>query len=164
MELLMPGLGLIFWMTVAFGIVLFILKKYAWKPILQVMHAREQQLEKSFSDAKRINHEMSQLETMKNTKIAEADKAYEEIIAKAHADAGTIISESRVKAQEEAREISEKAEEMIEQYKAEAFRQIKSQISMLSMDIAEKVLTEELSDRKRNSHYVSKLLDEIEVN
>ncbi len=164
MELLMPGLGLIFWMTVAFGIVLFILKKYAWKPVLQVLYAREQQLEKSFSDAKRINYEMSQLETMKSTKIAEADKAYEEIIARAHTDAETVISQAREKAQDEAREIGEKAEEMIRQYKEEAFRQIKSQISMLSMDIAEKVLAEELSDRNRNTHYVRKLLDEIEVN
>ncbi len=164
MELLMPGLGLIFWMTVAFGIVLFILKKYAWKPILQVIYAREQQMEKSFSDAKRINHEMSQLEAMKSTKIAEADTAYEEIIAKARADAETIIAEAKDRAHDEAREIGEKAEELIKQYKDEAFRQIKSQISRLSMDIAEKVLTEELSDRERNSHYVRKLLDEIEVN
>ncbi len=164
MELLMPGLGLIFWMTVAFGIVLFILKKYAWKPILQVMYAREQQLEKSLSDAKRISYEMSQLETMKSKKIAEADKAYEEIIAKAHSQAGSIISEAREKAQDEAREIGQKTAELMEQYKAEAFRQIKSQISTLSMDIAEKVLKEELSDRKRNTLYVSKLLDEIEVN
>ncbi len=164
MELLMPGLGLIFWMTVAFGIVLFILKKYAWEPILQVMYAREQQLEKTFTDAKRIEHEMTQLDTMKSTKIAEAEKAYDEMIAKAHADAEKIISEAREKAADEAREIGEKTEEMIEKYKEEAFRQIKSQISALSMDIAEKVLTEELSDRNRNSHYVSKLLDEIKVN
>ena len=160
----MPGLGLIFWMTISFGVVLYILKKFAWKPILQVLYAREQQLAKSFSDAKRIEHEMTQLETMKSSKMAEAEQAARDITAKAHEDAEQIIVEAREKAREEAQEISEKADEMIRQYKEEAFRQIKSQISLLSMDIAEKVLTEELSDRGRNTRYIRKLLDEVKVN
>ncbi len=164
MELLMPGLGLIFWMTVAFGTVLIILKKYAWKPVLSVLNAREKQLAKSFSDARRIEHEMAQLATVKTEKIAEAEKAYEDILGRAQADARKIIADARQKAEDEAREIEEKTEEIMQQYKEDAFRKIKGQISSLSIEIAEKILLEELSDRERNSRYVSSLLDKIEVN
>lgn len=160
----MPGLGLVFWMTVAFGVVLYVLKKYAWKPVLNVLNAREKQLAKSFSDAKRIEHEMSQLATVKSEKLAEAGRVYDEITAKAHEDAKKIIADAKEKAEQEAREISEKTEELMQQYKEEAFRQIKSQISVLSIEIAEKVLKEELGDRERNSRYVGSLLDKIEVN
>ncbi len=164
MELLMPGLGLIFWMTIAFGFVLLILKKYAWTPILNVLHERENKLAQSFSDAKRIEQELSQLAVLKTTKIAEAEKKYNEITAKAHLDAEKIIEEAKEKAREEARLITEKTDEMVEAYKQEAMREVKSQLSALSLDIAEKVLLEEFSDKKRNARYVDKLLDEVVMN
>ena len=164
MELLMPGLGLIFWMTVAFGIVLLILKKYAWKPILNVLHQREMKLAQSFSDAKRIEHELSQLATLKATKVAEAEKLHAEITAKAHAEAEKIIEEAKQKASEEARVITEKADVMVEAYKKEALMAVKSQLSTLSLDIAEKIIVEEFSDRERNARYVDKLLDKVTVN
>ncbi len=164
MELLMPGLGLIFWMTIAFAVVLYILKKYAWQPILQILNAREKELAKSFSDAKHIEYEMSQLDVAKSTKIAEAEKSYKEIVAKAEADANLIIEEAKQKAEEEAQEIGEKAEEMIQRYKKEAYSQIKEQLSSLSLELAEQVLLEEFSDRGRNKQYVSKLLDKMNVN
>jgi len=160
----MPGLGLVFWMTVAFGVVLYILKKYAWKPILNVLDAREKHLAKSFSDAKRIEHEVTQLAAMKSEKIAEAEKIYEEITVKAERDAEKIIADAREKAEQEAHEISEKTDKMMQQFKEEAFRKVKGQISDLSIEIAEKVLLEELSDRDRNSRYVSSLLEKIAVN
>ncbi len=164
MELLMPGLGLIFWMTVSFGLVLYILKKFAWKPILNVINQREKQLAKSFSDAKRIDYEMSQLAVVKTSKLAEAEQIREEIIAKAHADAERIIEEAREKAREEARIIGERADELIAAYKKEAMQEIKAQLSALSLDLAEKVLREEFSDRERNARYVDKLLEKVTHN
>lgn len=164
MELLMPGLGLVFWMTIAFGFVLLILKKYAWGPILNVLQERENILAQSFSDAKRIEQEISQLATLKTEKIAEAEKKYKEITAKAHLDADKIIEDAREKAREEARLITEKADEMVDAYKQEAMREVKSQLSALSLEIAEKVLLEEFSDKERNARYVNKLLDEVVMN
>lgn len=164
MELLMPGLGLIFWMTVSFGFVLLILKKYAWKPILNVLNQREKKLAKAFSDAKRIEYEMSQLAVLKTDKVAEAEKLYEEITAKAHAEGERIIESAKEKAREEARIISEKTDEMINKYKKEAMMEIRSQLSALSLDIAEKVLNEEFSDRERNTRYIHKLLEEVAAN
>ncbi len=164
MELIMPGLGLIFWMTVAFGFVLLILKKYAWKPILGVLHQREIKLAQSFNDAVRIEKEMAQLDALKTTKIAEAEKLYNEIAAKAHADAETIIAEAKEKAAAEAKVITDKADEMVEAYKKEALREVKSQLSALSLDIAEKIIHEEFSNRERNKQYVNKLLDKVMVN
>ncbi len=164
MELLMPGLGLIFWMTVAFGCVLLILKKYAWKPILNVLHQREMQLAQSFNDARRIEHEMTQLDALKTEKIAEAEKLHANIVAKAHTEAEQIIMAAKEKALAEAKIITDKADEMVESYKKEALREVKNQLSALSLDIAEKVIHEEFSDRERNTQYVNKLLDKVTVN
>ncbi len=164
MELLMPGLGLIFWMTVSFGFVLLILKKYAWKPILNVLNKREKELAKSFSDAKRIEYEMSQLATIKTTKIAEAEKIHDQIIAKAKEEAEAIVIEARERAREEARIIAEKSDELIENYKKAAILELKNQLSALSMDIAEKIINEEFSDRERNARYVNKLLKSVAEN
>ena len=164
MELLMPGLGLIFWMTVAFGCVLYILRKYAWKPILKVLDEREQLLARSFKDAKRIEFEMSQLAAVKTEKLAEAEKEREVIIARAEKDAERILEEAREKAREETRILSENAEEMVKKYKREAMQEIKDQLSALSVELAEKILREEFSDKQRNAVYVRKLLDEVPVN
>ena len=164
MELLMPGLGLVFWMTVAFGCVLYILRKYAWKPILEVLNERENLLANSFKDAKRVEYEMSQLAAVKTEKLAEAEKACEEIIARANKDAEGIVEEAREKAREEARILSENAEEMAKKYKREAMQEIRDQLSALSIDLAEKILKEEFSDKQRNAVYVSKLLDEVALN
>lgn len=160
----MPGLGLIFWMTISFGVVLVILKKYAWKPILSMLNQREKHLAKSFSDAKRIQHELSQLSVLKTTKVAEAEKERDEIIARAKNEADLIIEKARDKAELEARVIAEQADELIEKYKREAMREIKGQLSALSLDIAEKVLTEELSDRQRNELYVDRMLSRVAAN
>lgn len=160
----MPGLGLIFWMTIAFGCVLLILKKYAWKPILQVLNQREKQLAKSFSDAKRIEHEMSQLAALKTEKVAEAQQAADKIVADAREEAEQIITGAKDRAREEARVISDKADELIEKYKKEAMLEIKGQLSALSLEIAEKVLREEFSDRERNLKYVGRLLDDVASN
>ena len=164
MELLMPGLGLVFWMTVAFGCVLYILRKYAWKPILEVLNERENLLANSFKDAKRVEYEMSQLAAVKTEKLAEAEKAREMIIARAKKDAENIVEEAREKAREEARLLSENAEEMAKKYKREAMQEIRDQLSALSVDLAEKILKEEFSDKQRNATYVSKLLDEVALN
>ncbi len=164
MELLMPGLGLIFWMTLAFGLVLLILKKYAWKPILNVLNQREAKLAQSFANARRLEVEMKQLGELKSTKIAEAEQIYKETTAEAHAKAEKIIADAREKARQEAREIMKRADELIASYKKDAMREVQSQLSALSLDIAEKVLHEEFSDRDRNARYVKKLLDEVVEN
>ncbi len=164
MELLMPGLGLVFWMTVAFGCVLYILRKYAWKPILKVLDEREQLLARSFKDAKRIEFEMTQLAAVKTEKLAEAEKEREMIIARAEKDATRILEEAREKAREETRILAENAEEMVKKYKREAMQEIKDQLSALSVELAEKILKEEFSDKQRNTIYVRKLLDEVPVN
>ncbi len=164
MELLMPSLGLIFWMTVAFGCVLYILRKYAWKPILEVLYDREQLLAKSFKDARRIEFEMTQLAAVKTEKLAEAEKEREMIIARAEKDATRILEDARENAREETRILAESAEEMVNKYKKEAMQEIKDQLSALSVELAEKILKEEFSDKQRNTIYVRKLLDEVAVN
>ncbi len=164
MELLMPGLGLIFWMTLSFGLVLYVLKKYAWGPILGMLDERERNLAKAKSDARRVAHELSQLDALKSARVVEADRIFAETTAKAREEADIIVQQAREKAREEARLIVEQTDALLETYKKQAMREIRSQISVLSMDMAEKILQEEFSDKERNARYVNKLLDELQLN
>ncbi|MFO7874459.1 MAG: F0F1 ATP synthase subunit B [Bacteroidales bacterium] len=164
MELLMPGLGLIFWMTIAFGLVLYILKKFAWRPILQILNERQKQLDKSFRDARKIEKEMQHLDKVRTEKMAAAEKEHEAIVARARSQADQIMEEAREKGREEARQITDEAERIVDSYKQQAIQQVKNQLSALSLDMAEKILREEFSDRERNARYVNKLLDEVGTN
>ncbi len=160
----MPGLGLIFWMTIAFGLVVYILKKFAWKPILLMLQERERQLVKSQSDARRIEMEMTQLSQLRARKLAEGEKLVEQMTIEAHSKAEAILEEAREKAREEARIIISRADETVEAFKKEAMQEIRAQISSLSIDMAEKILEDEFSDRDRNTHYVDMLLDKLVLN
>ncbi len=160
----MPGLGLIFWMTIAFGLVVYILKKFAWKPILLMLQERERQLVKSQSDARRIEMEMTQLSQLRARKLAEGEKLVEQMTIEAHSKAEAILEEAREKSREEARIIISRADETVEAFKKEAMQEIRAQISSLSIDMAEKILEDEFSDRDRNTHYVDMLLDKLVLN
>ncbi len=164
MELLMPGLGLVFWMTIAFGIVLYVLKKYAWGTILEVLYERERQLARSLSNARRIEQEMAGLEELKMVKVADVEKQCEELKARARLEAEQIIEQARETAREEAKIIAGKTDELVAAYKRAALREIKGQLSSLSLDMAEKIMQEEFSDRERNARYVGKLLDKVDHN
>ncbi len=164
MQLINPGFGLVFWMTLIFLVVLFILKKYAWKPILASLKEREDSIENALKAAEEAKKEMAELKAKNEELLKKALEEKDALLAEARNIKDKIISEAREKANLEAKMIIENAREQIEMEKQATLGEIKNIIASYSIEIAEKVLREELSDKKKQKSYVEKLLKEIQLN
>jgi F-type H+-transporting ATPase subunit b len=164
MELVTPGLGLVFWMTIAFGCVILILRKFAWRPILGAIHQREDTIRQALRDSQRIQHELLELEEHKAQKLEEAQKEYLVVLARAKTEGEEILRKARLQADEEAAEKLETARKAIELEKQSAFNELKAQVALLSVDIAEKVLEEEFSDQGKYRTFVNSMLDKVHPN
>ena len=164
MQLINPGFGLIFWMTLAFLIVLFVLKKYAWKPILASLKEREDSIEGALKAADKAKKEMAALQAKNEELLKKAREERDVILADARKIKDKIISESREKAVKEASIIIDNAREQINSEKQAALVEIKNLIAIYSIEIAEKVLKQELSDKKKQQGYVEKMIKETQLN
>jgi F-type H+-transporting ATPase subunit b len=164
MELVLPGLGLIFWMTLVFVLLLFVLKKFAWIPILSMLKEREESISSSLDLAKQTKLEMEKLKSDNEKLLAEARHEREAIIVEANKTKDRIIAEAKEKAQSEASRLVENALQNIENEKRAAMNAIKMQVAELSIEIAEKVLNAELSDKKKQSELVEKQLNQLNFN
>jgi len=164
MELVSPGIGLIFWMTLSFLVVLFILKKFAWKPILKAMHERENTIDEALHAADRAREDMKKLKFDNEELLKQAKEERDEILKEARKIKDSIIEESKVKANEEANRIIESAAETIKHEKLAAITDLKNQLATLSIDIAEKLIKEELSTNIKQQDYIRKLVDEVNFN
>ncbi len=148
MDLIKPAFGLIFWMTISFLVVLFVLKKYAWKPILDILKEREDSIEKALNEAKRAREELIFLKAANQDLLNEARAERDRILKEAKEMKNAIIAEAKIKAKEEAEKVIESAREAINNEKKAAIAEIKNQVAVLSIEIAEKILRSELSDQK----------------
>lgn len=164
MELVTPGIGLIFWMTLSFGIVLFILGKFAWKPIMNSLKEREATIDDALNEANKARNEMKQLHVDNEQLLKDAKEERDAIMNDARKVRDTVIEESKIKANEEANRIIESAKESIQNEKMAAITDLKNQLATLSIEIAEKILRDELSDDQKHKDYVKKLMDEINFN
>ena len=164
MELVSPGIGLIFWMTLSFGIVLFILAKFAWKPILKSLRDREDTIDEALNAANKARDEMKELQFSNEALLKEAKEERDGILRDARKVKESIIEDSKTKANEEANRIVESAKESIQNEKMAAMTDLKNQLAALSIDIAEKILKEELSEDKKQKEYVDKLIDDVKFN
>jgi F-type H+-transporting ATPase subunit b len=164
MELVTPGIGLIFWMTLSFGLVLFILRKFAWTPILGTIKERENFIAQSLENSKKIEREMEELEATKERMILKSKQNADEIIHQAKLDGEKIIGDAQEKAREEAAKIVDAAKSSINSQRKMVENEIRQQIIALSVEMAQKVLKEEFADQQKKSEYVSKLLDDMKLN
>lgn len=164
MELITPGLGLIFWMTLVFLALLFLLKKFAWKPILKSLKDREDAITDALTSAERAKEEMKQLQFSNEQLLAEAKNERDNILNEARKIKEKIIEEARAKASEEAGNITAGALENIRNEKMAALTELKNEVGQLSIEIAKKILQRELSDPKKQEDFARKLLDEIKLN
>jgi F-type H+-transporting ATPase subunit b len=164
MQLINPGFGLVFWMTLAFLIVLFVLKKYAWKPIMESLKHREESIENALQAAEEAKKEMAALQAKNEELLKKAREERDVLLAEARDMKDKILAESRQKASEEAKNILENAREQIKMEKHAAIGEIKNLIAEYSIEIAEKVLRAELADKKKQKSYVDKLIKEIQLN
>ncbi len=164
MPLINPGLGVIFWMTLAFAVVLFVLGKYAWPAILNGLREREQSIQEALDAAKKAHEEMKLLKLDNEKLLKEAKEERSAILREARKIKDKIIEDAKEKANQEASKIVESAKERIENEKNAAMVEIKNSIAEFSIQIAEKILREELSDAKKQKDYINKLLKETNLN
>lgn len=164
MELLTPSLGTIFWMSISFFIVIFILRKYAWRPILSFLKERENSIQDALLSAKRAKDEMSKLIADNERIIAEAKIERDKIIIEARELKDSIINDARNSASEETRKMIETARQSIRNEKENAINEIKEQIVTLSVDIAGKILQQKLSENSEQRDLIEKSLREIKLN
>jgi len=164
MSLINPGFGLIIWMTIALLVVLFVLKKYAWKPIMNALKEREDSIEESLRAADRAKEEMKALKLDNEKLLREAKDERDAILREARKIKEKMIEEAKEKANVEAGNIVENAKTRIENEKKAALVEIKNTIATYSIEIAERVLREELKDKKKQEDYIRTLLKETNLN
>ncbi len=164
MELVKPDLGLLFWMIVSFSILLYILIKFAWKPILKALRDREMSISKSLLAAQRAKDEMAKIEfgNEKITQLAKLEK--ESLLKEAKEIKNKIIEEAREDAKLEAKKIIKEARQSVEQEKNKVINEIKNQIASLSVDIAENILKQKLEDESKQKKLINDLVKDIDLN
>jgi F-type H+-transporting ATPase subunit b len=164
MELVNPGIGLIFWMTVAFVAILYILGKFAWKPILKALKERETSIGEALHAADNAREEMKQMQFSNEQLLKEAKNERDAILAQARKIKDSIIEDSKMKAHEEANRILVSAKESIENEKMSAIIDLKNQIGELALEIARKILIRELSEPKKQEEYIRELIKDVKFN
>lgn len=164
MELITPGIGLLFWMLLMFGIVVWILKKFAWKPIMNALKEREMSIQEALMSADSARKEMGKLQADNEKIMAEARAERDTIIRDAIQAKDNMVTEAKEQAADEARKIIQAASKEIANEKEAAINELKNEVAELSIEIAEKILREKLADSKKQKKMIEKLLKEIRPN
>ena len=164
MDLFLPNSGTIFWMVIIFGIVLFILKKFAWKPILNALKDREESIANALNSAEQARKDVEGLKADNEKIIAEARKEKDLILKEAIEIKEKIIDEAKEKANLEVRNSIEHARQQIQTEKIAAINDIKKQVAELSVMIAEKVIKKELGGNGEQEKLVNGLVNDIKLN
>lgn len=164
MKLLTPEFGLIIWTLLAFLIVLFILKKFAWKPILNSLKEREMTIADSLATAEKVKAEMSQLKSENEALLAKAREERAQLLKEARDTKDRIISEAKEQAKIEANKIVIDAQAAIQQQKMAALTDVKNQVGTLVIEVAEKVLRRELGNKSEQEIFIKQLAEEVKLN
>lgn len=164
MELLLPEFGLVIFQSIAFLLLMFLLAKFAWKPVLAAIKEREQSIDEALNKAELAKQEMARL-TAQNEDLMKSARAERDLILKeAKTLKDNIINEAKTSAQNEGAKLIEKAKIEIENQKKAALAELKNQVSSLSLDIAERVLRNQLQDKATQQDLVANLLKDVELN
>jgi F-type H+-transporting ATPase subunit b len=164
MELVTPDIGLAIWSSVAFLILLLLLRKFAWGPILTAVNSREDSIANALKAAEQAREEMKNLQADNERILQEARAERDQMLKEAREMKEGIIADAKTKASEEADRLVANAQEAIRNEKMAAITELKNQVAELSIEVAEKVLTRELSAENRQEEYVKSLVGEIKPN
>jgi F-type H+-transporting ATPase subunit b len=164
MDLVTPGLGMIFWSTLFFLVLLFVLGKFAWPAILTAVKARNESIRNALDAAEKAKKEMAKLQADNEKILLEARAERDALMREAKEVRDKLISEAKEKAAEEAKKLVHGAREAIQREKAAALNEMKEQMASLSVDIAEKILRMKLEDTKAQKDLVNKLINEADLN
>lgn len=158
------SMGLFVWQTVLFVTLIFLLKKYAWGPILSSIEDREQGIKDALDSAQNARQEMETLSADNQKILQEAKIERDSILKEAREMKESIISEAKSAASTEADKVIESARKQIQTEKLAAITELKNQVANLSIDIAEKVLKSELADKQKQKEFVEAALNDADLN
>ncbi len=164
MELVKPEFGLIFWMVISFGLILLILKKFAWKPILNMLHERETSIQNALDSAERAKEEMKALQSSNEKILADARNERDLMLKDAREIREKMIADAKGIATKEGERMLTMARENIQNEKMAAITELKNQVATLSIEIAEKILKSELSSDEKQKTLVNTLLKDVNLN
>jgi len=164
MDLVIPSIGLIFWTSLVFIILLFLLGKFAWKPILSSVKERETKIETALEASEKAREEMAALKSQNEDLRKEALVERDSLLKEAREMKDKIVAEAKNTAKEEGERIIESAREAIKNEKMAAVTEIKNQVATLSIEIAEKIVKEKLSTDEKQKTLVDGLVKEINLN
>jgi len=164
MELITPGIGLIFWQTVTFILVLFLLSKFAWRPIMASLREREQSIESALSMAERAKLEMQALKADNEKLLQEARVERDRILKEAADNGRAIVEDAKNRASAETSRIFAQAKEEIENEKKSALAEVKNVAATVSIEIAERILKHELRDAGTQQALVQDYLKDLKLN
>lgn len=164
MELFTPDFGLVFWMFVAFILLFIVLAKWGWPVIIKMMDQRANTIDQGVEDARKAKEQLDNARAEAQTYVKEAQVRQAEMLREAAKMKTDIIEEARREAQNAAKKEMDAAKVAIEQARKEAELSFRNEVGRFSIDIAEKMMRERMSNDKAQTELVNKLLDEIEKN
>ena len=164
MDLVTPDIGLIFWTTISFAILYFILLKFAWKPILGAVNEREKSIKDALSAAEKAKEEMVNLKADNEKILNEAKLQRESLLKEAREIKSKIIADAESQATEKANKLIDAAKTAIENEKSAAMKDLQNTVVDLSFNIAEKLLTKELDNKEKQLENIQDILDKTKLN
>ena len=162
MSLLTPDIGLIFWMLIAFGVVFFVLVKFGWPIITQMVDERKKYIDDSLESARQANEKLAKIQEESAALLKQAREQQSQILADAMEQRKQIVGKAQTEATIAGQKILEEAKQQIEVEKEDAIRDIRRQVGLLSVEIAEKVLRQSLKTDKDQMAMIDRLLDEMD--
>lgn len=164
MDLIIPSAGLIFWQLFGFLALLFILIKFAWKPMLATLAEREASIDGALKAAEQARNEMANLKAENEKLLQEARLERDTILKKAQDASAKMIEEAKTEAGKQGALMIENAKAVIETEKKAALAEVKTQVAMLTLEVTEKLLRKNLSDVKAQSALVDEFIKDLKLN
>jgi F-type H+-transporting ATPase subunit b len=158
------SVGLFFWQSILFIALLFLLRKFAWKPILNAVNEREDSIQEALDSAKEAKLEMAKLKSSNEDLLNEARAERDAMLKEARTIKDGIVAEAKTNASEEADKIIATAKESIHHEKMAAITELKNQVAGLSIEIAEKILKDELSSAEKQKAIIDNVVKDINLN
>lgn len=164
MSLVTPAIGLMFWTCIIFTLLIILLRKFAWKPILTAVDDRNEQINSALKAADKARLEIENLNNDNERILLEAKSERDQLLKEARDIKDNIINEAKEKASNEAENILTAAKSQIENEKMKAITELKNSVAVLSIDIAEKVLKNELKEKSNQEDFINSILKNSELN
>jgi F-type H+-transporting ATPase subunit b len=163
MDLVTPQLGLLVWPALSFLLLLVVLRKYAWKPILESVNERDQQIRQALDAAKEAKEAMVRLQSDNDKLMAQARAERDAMLVEAKKTRDHIVTEAKTKAEEEGKRLLDIARQEIANDRKAAMTEVRNLVANLSVDIAEKLLRKELEKSDSQQSYLRQQLDELRI-